>query len=164
MVAGLIISDSLPLRLIDRQFIDLRGNYESGLSDLLSVLESHLGPFKKSPEFVDDLIAKAIRARLVHDYRESNALVEQFEVLDCEIASSGYSFWRKIESSLDTNFAESIPAHLKIKEFTRLLDDDLYGDDEAYEWTLEVHGEDSHLNLIDYVTYELHPTFRDRIQ
>jgi TIR domain len=95
-IVPLLFSDNLPLRIVDLQFIDFRDNFEAGLSDLLSAISGHTGPLRSSAEATDRLIARAIRARLRGDLREANALVEQFVGIDIELASSAYTFWRKL--------------------------------------------------------------------
>ncbi len=163
-ILPLLFSDSLPLRIVDRQFVDFRDRFESGLSDLLLTLSDHVGPLRSSPEFIDRLIARAIRARLKGDMREANALVEQFVGNDCELASSGYTFWRKLETALDSDLAATIGPHLVVKEKTSQMSQREYDDRDAFLWTLELHGGDNHLAMIDAVVYTLHPTFPDRTQ
>ena len=163
-ILPLLCSDSLPLRIVDRQFVDFRDSFEAGLSDLLSALADHLGPLRPSREVIDSLIARAIRARLGGDIREANALVEQFVGADSELAANGYSFWRKLESALDTNLAETVAPQLVIKETTSRMGRSEYDDRDAYLWALELHGADEYLDSIDAVVYTLHPTFPNPIQ
>jgi hypothetical protein len=163
-ILPLLFSDNLPLRIIDRQFVDFRDRLESGLSDLLSSVSVHVGPLRSSPEAIDRLIAKAIRARLNGDMREANALVEQFVGHESELASSGYTFWRKLESALASDLAGSVGPHLVVKEEASRMGPDQYDDRDAFVWALEIHGADKHLDLIDAVVYTLHPTFPDHTQ
>jgi hypothetical protein len=151
------------LRIVDRQFVDFRDRFEAGLSDLLSALADHMGPLRRTREVIDRLIAQAIRARLNGDIREANALVEQFVGGDSELASSGYFFWRKLQTALDTNLADTVGPQLVVKEATRIMTHH-YPGRTAHEWTLELHGPDDILDSIDAVVYTLHPTFRNLIQ
>jgi len=163
-ILPLLYSDSLPLRIVDLQFIDFRGNFEAGLSDFLSSLKEYMGPLRHSRESIDNNIAKAIRARLNDDIREANALIEQIVGPESELASSSYTFWRKLQSSMETNLANSVGPQLIIKETTNILADEQYDDRKAYEWTLELHSADDDLKSIDAVVYTLHPTFNNPIQ
>lgn len=163
-ILPLLFSDNLPLRIVDRQFIDFRGEFEAGISDLFSALSDHIGPLQTSTEEVDRLIAKAIRARLRGDIRESNSLVEQFVGNDCDLAATGYAFWRKLESSLATDLASTVGSHLVVMEQTSRMSGREYEDRDAFMWTIEIHGSDHDLALIDAVVYTVHPTFDNRIQ
>jgi len=160
----LFFSDTLPLRIVDRQFVDFRDDFEAGLSDLFSALSVQIGPLQSSPEVIDRLIARAIRARLKGEIREANALVEQFVGDDSELASNGYTFWRKLESALATDLAATAGPHLVVKEKTNKMDPGQYKDRDAFLWALEIHGADDHLDIIDAVVYTLHPTFSNRTQ
>jgi len=163
-ILPLLFSDSLPLRIVDRQFVDFRDRFEAGLSDLLSSLSDHVGPLRSSPDVIDRLIAKAIRARLKGELREAKALVEQFVGNDSELASNGYTFWRKLESALATNLAATVGPQLVINEETSRMSPGQYQDRDAFVWTVELHGADTDLDLIDAVVYTLHPTFSNRTQ
>jgi len=164
VILPLLFSDNLPLRIVDRQFIDFRGSFEAGLSDLLSALSKYLGPILRSREETDSLIAKAIRYRIHGDIRAANAIVEQFVGQDSELASSGYVFWRKLHSSLDTDFAEVMGSQLLVRESTKVMENSPYGNRPGYDWCLELHGPNDALDAIDAVTYTLHPTFPNPIQ
>lgn len=159
-IVPLLLSGTLPLRLIDRQFIDFRGGFDAGVADLLSALAVYFGPVRRSHEAVDRLIAMAIRAHISGDIRAANALVEQFVGPESDLASSGYSFWRKLQATLDTNLAESVGPRLSVMETTRRIRDDDYPDGTGYEWTLEIKGASDELDTIDSVRYTLHPTFQ----
>jgi len=163
-ILPLLFSDNLPLRIVDRQFVDFRGEFEAGISDLFAALADHVGPLQTSTAEVDRLIAKAIRARLRGDIREANSIVEQFVGKDCDLAASSYTFWRKLESSLATDLASSVGSHLVVMEQTSKMNGREYEDRDAFVWTLEIHGSDHDLALIDAVVYTLHPTFHNRIQ
>jgi hypothetical protein len=163
-IVPLLFSDNLPLRIVDLQFIDFRDNFEAGLSDLLSAISGHTGPLRSSAEATDRLIARAIRARLRGDLREANALVEQFVGIDIELASSAYTFWRKLESALASDLAGSVGPRLYIRENTSQMSTGQYKDRNAFLWALEIHGADKDLEMIDAVVYTLHPTFDNRIQ
>jgi len=164
-ILPLLCSDALPLRVIDRQFIDFRDNFEAGLSDLFTALASHIGPLRLSTGAVDTLIAKAIRARLREDIRTANALVEQVVRADNELASTGYVFWRKLQTVLDTDCAKAAGPELIVRETTTRLRSSDYEDGRgAYEWALELHGPAHHLSAIDVVVYTLDPTFDVQVQ
>ena len=50
--------------------------------------------------------------------------------------------------------------HHLIEESVKPLDETLYDNNqEAFEWNLHINVTDSALDQIDYVRYELHPTF-----
>ena len=159
-----LLSGSLPLRLIDLQFIDFRGGFDAGVADLLSALTVYFGPVRRSHEAVDRLIATAIRAHISGDIRAANALVEQFVGPESDLASSSYWFWRKLQSTLETNFAESVGPRLSVMETTRRIRDNDYPDGIGYEWTLEIKGASDELDTIDSVRYTLHPTFQSSPQ
>jgi len=163
-ILPLLFSDSLPLRIVDRQFVDFRDKFEAGLSDLLSAISDYTGPLGISAEVTDRLIARAIRARLRGDLRESNALVEQFVGNDSELASSAYTFWRKLESALTSDFAAIVGPHLFIKENTSRMSPGQYDDRDAFLWAVEIHGTDKDLDKIDAVVYTVHPTFDNQTQ
>ena len=163
-IIPLLFSSCLPLRIVDRQFVDFRDDFEVGLSDLLSALSDQIGPLRSSPEIVDRLIARAIRARLKGDIREANALVEQFVGNDSELASSGYTFWRKLESALATDLASTVGPHLVVKEESSTINPSQYVGRDTFSWALEIHGADNHLDMIDAVVYTLHPTFSPQSQ
>jgi hypothetical protein len=160
-----LVSETLPLRLVDRQFLDFRGSFEAGFSDLITAIGEHLGPMSPSSEVVDGLIAKAVRARLGGDIRTANALVEQIVGLESNLASSGYAFWWKLQSSLSTDLAGSSVSDLRIRETAVCLKENHPDEDhDWFRWTLEIHGTPEALDSIDSVEYRLHPSFLARLQ
>jgi hypothetical protein len=163
-ILPILWSDSPPLRIVDRQFVDFRESFEAGLSDLLAALAAYLGPVRPSRETVDSLIARAIRARLSGKIHEANALVEQFVGPESGLAENGQSFWRKLETALASNFAETVAPRLTIREVTSRANSSQYQDRVAFEWALEIHGADECLDFIEAVVYTLHPTFENRTQ
>jgi len=157
-IVPLLLSGAPPLRFIDRQFIDFRGGFDAGVADLVAALTVYFGPFRRSQEAVDRLIAKAVRALISGDIRAANALVEQFVGPESDLASTGYSLWRKLQAALTTNLAESVGPRLSLLETTRQLPEH-YPDRMGYEWTLEIKGASDELDTIASVIYTLHPTF-----
>lgn len=163
-IIPLLVSDRLPLRVIDRQFVDFRGAFSAGMADFLAALAKHISLPRLSQGAADRLIAAAIRARIRGDVRASNALVEQLIRGDDSLAASGYAFWRKLESALSTDFAKAAAHLLSIKEVSRRLPKTQYPGRRTYEWSVEILAPDDTLDAIDAVVYTLHPTFRDPVQ
>ncbi len=163
-IVPVLLSDSLPLRIIDRQFVDFRKSFETGFADLLSTVSQYFGELKPKSDDVDILIASAIKERLKGNIQESNALVEQFVGPNSGLASDGYWFWRKLLEVIDTNYAEKYLNQLTIHENTVLSKKQDYKDTSSYKWSIELHGSSEVLGLVDSVVYTLHPTFRNPIQ
>lgn len=163
-IVPILLSDSLPLRLIDRQFVDFRESFETGITDLLATLSEYFGELKLDSAEIDILIAKAIKERLKGNIKESNALVEQFVGPNSELATDGYWFWTKLREAVSTNYAEKYKGKLFVFEETAICSEQVYDDCMSFEWSIELHGESKALDAIDSVVYTLHPTFKSPVQ
>lgn len=163
-IVPVLLSDSLPLRIVDRQFVDFRESFETGFADLLETLSNHVGRLETTPEEVDALIANAVRERLSGNIRASNAFVEQFVGPNSDLATDGYWFWRKLHEAINTNHAETITPKLWIKETTHPCSEEETENSDYFRWRLELHGTPDELDVVDSVVYTLHPTFPSPVQ
>ena len=86
-----------------------------------------------------------------------------FAVVSAEVLQKLGGDYACLVSDLATDMACTLGYSLIIKEKTKLLDENRYENEGTYEWLLEIHGPKDVLNLIDTVTYKLHPTFQPQV-
>jgi hypothetical protein len=160
----LMIQGELPLRLLNLHYIDFQGEYQGGLRDLLEVLKSIMDPTEKHKGEVDRLIGQAIREYLVGSYPKANSLIGQVLTLDPAVAPTVQEFWTKLGKAPKTNFSQEYLHKIDVIEYARVSEIKYENSATAYEWSLELKASDEIMNLVDFVEYQLHPTFSPQIQ
>jgi hypothetical protein len=159
-----LLEGELPLRLLNVHYIDFQGDFEGGLRDLLDTLNQYMKPQDRARDEANFLIGEAVRARLSGDYVTANNLMGQVLALQPGLAVSVEAFWKQVAEELQTDYAAQLQQRIAqgeqiITEATRLLEQSPYGDQAAYEWSVYVNADDATLDRIDYVQYQLHPSF-----
>lgn len=162
----ILLVGELPFRLLNLHYIDFRGDFEGGFLDLLDSLKKHLQPQDKTHDSVNQLIGEAIRARLAGDISSANTFIGQALAIEAGLAPAIDAFWSRLTQESHSDYAAQLRKQMAagkqfIVEQTRLLDSTLYGDDDTYEWSLFVDADDTLLDQIEYVQYQLHPTFTE---
>ena len=161
----LFLDGELPLRLLNLHFVDFQGDFEGGFRDLLEALNKHLKPQDKTRTAVNQLLGEALRAQLDGDITTAGNFVGQALAIDPDLAENVESFWDKLNYKPTTQYATVLQSKLDngidlIEEEVKMVDETLYGNDqETFEWSLRINITDQVLDQIDYVRYELHPTF-----
>ncbi len=155
-----LIQGELPLRLLELQYVDFRGEYEGGFRDLLEALQLHLKPEAYNEEAVNQLIGAAVRAYLAGENTHANNLTEQIVILDAKLAERLVNLWQHLGSRVATAQAANASMNLiKTVEFARKTADFKYDDQVAYEWEVALDAPAQIIEQIEFVNYRLHPTF-----
>ncbi len=161
----LFLAGELPLRLLNLHFVDFQGDFEGGFRDLLEALKKYLEPQDKTRTAVNQLLGEAVRAQLDGDRTTARNFVGQALAIQPDLADTIESFWDNLNPTPTTQYAMVLESQLDngdelIEESVKPLDEKLYDNNqEAFEWNLHVNVTDSVLDQIDFVRYELHPTF-----
>jgi len=161
----IFLDGELPLRLLNLHFVDFQGDFEGGFRDLLEALKKHLEPQDKTRTAVNQLLGEAVRSQLGGELTTARNFVGQALAIQPDLSETIEAFWDNLNPTPTTQYATVLQSQLDkgnqlIKESVKPVDDDLYGNDqEAFEWNLRINVTDSVLDQIDYVRYELHPTF-----
>ena len=161
----LFLDGELPLRLLNLHFVDFQGDFEGGFRDLLEALKKYLEPQDKTRTAVNQLLGEAVRSQLDGDVTTARNFVGQALAIQPDLADNIEVFWKKLNPIPTTQYATVLQSQLDkghhlIEESVKPLDETLYDNNqEAFEWNLHINVTDSALDQIDYVRYELHPTF-----
>ena len=161
----IFLDGELPLRLLNLHFVDFQGDFEGGFRDLLEALKKHLEPQDKTRTAVNQLLGEAVRSQLGGELTTARNFVGQALAIQPDLSETIEAFWDNLNPTPTTQYATVLQSQLDkgnqlIKESVKPVDDDLYGNDqEAFEWNSRINVTDSVLDQIDYVRYELHPTF-----
>jgi len=161
----LFLDGELPLRLLNLHFVDFQGDFEGGFRDLLEALKKHLEPQDKTRTAVNQLLGEAVRSQLDRDVTTARNFVGQALAIQPDLADTVESLWNNLNPTQTTQYATVLQSKLDagiqlIQESVKPLDETLYDNDqETFEWNLHINVMDSVLDQIDYVRYELHPTF-----
>jgi len=161
----LFLDGELPLRLLNLHFIDFQGDFEGGFRDLLEALNKHLKPQDKTRTAVNQLLGEAVRAQLDGDVTTARNFVGQALAIQPDLSETVESFWDNLNPTPITQYATVLQSKLDngielIEEAVKQVDQQLYGNDHpTFEWRLHVNVTDTILDQIDYVRYELHPTY-----
>lgn len=161
-----ILEGQLPLRLLNLQYVDFRGEYEGGMRDLLEILKDHLLPHAHSNERARQLIGEGILDYIGGgDYTKAENLIAQALTLSTDLDNwSPDQFWNALRSSASTHFASLFRDQMRVLERTVKVDQSRYPDRGTYNWSLELSAPDDVLAKVAYVNYGLHPTFTPRNQ
>jgi hypothetical protein len=161
-----LINGELPLRLLNVHYVDFKGEYEGGFRDLLEALKKQIEPQDRKHDEANRLVGEGIRFHFSHDYSKANSLIGQAIIIDPQIAQTVEAFWEMIKRDQQTNWASEFITQIQIKEQAKLDEKDVYAASamrnvDYYRWTVEIAASDDILNKIDYVHYQLHPTYRN---
>jgi hypothetical protein len=161
----IFLDGELPLRLLNLHFVDFQGEFEGGFRDLLEALKKYLEPQDKTRTAVNQLLGEAVRSQLAGDVTTARNYVGQALAIQPDLSETIEAFWENLNPTPTTQYATVLQNQLDkgnhlIEEAVKPVDQKLYGNDqEAFEWNLRVNVMDNVLDQIDYVRYELHPTF-----
>lgn len=154
----------LPFRLLNVHYVDFQGNYEGGFKDLLLAIKDFVHPQEMQREEVNRLLGAGIRAHLGGKHDDANGLIGQALALDEDIAPSVELFWQSLLSHPTGNLAASLMPHIRVVERTQEMPRAKENDPRYWLWNIGLDATDEILNQIDYVQYQLHPTFANPIQ
>lgn len=165
----ILFSDELPLRLLNLQYVDFRGQYAGGFRDLLAAMKTFVEPKIARKVDAGQLLGEGILAHLNNNYPVSNSLIGQVLVLRPDIAPSVDAFWDKLCEWPRTNFAERWMKDIVIRERATIIKEDVYSKQadatvDWYAWEIQIDNDENLLQKIDYVQYRLHETFANPIQ
>jgi TIR domain/YEATS family len=159
----ILLEGELPLRLLDIQFVDFRGDYEGGLRDLMEVLQDHMSPEQKNQSEIDRLIGAGIRAYLSGDISSANSLIGQAATMGNDIADKLNEFWQHLLEDRKADMAADLMGSIAILEKAKAAGKFANGNT-RFEWSVEVDSPDAVLDQIDHVKYELHESFAVPVQ
>jgi TIR domain-containing protein/pYEATS domain-containing protein involved in immunity len=154
----ILIEGELPLRLLDIQFVDFRGDYDGGLRDLMEVLQDHMSPEQKNQNEIDRLIGAGIRAYLKGDISSANNLIGQAALIGNDIADKLNNFWQQLMENREADLSTDLMGKISILEKAKQAGKFANGNT-RFEWSVEVVAPDDALDQIDHVKYELHESF-----
>lgn len=155
-----LLDDDLPLRLLDLHYIDFRGNYDGGLRDLLAVIQARLTPKVKDDSDLDHLIGLGVRRYLEGDYPTANSIIGQVSLLSADLGDQLLGMWQLLsDAHQGAPLAEQYLDKIKIIEHAKISTEHVYPNQDTYEWSVELQTLPPILEKIDYVQYQLHPTF-----
>ena len=162
----IMLNDDMPLRLLDLQYIDFRGDYSGGLRDLLAVLQTQIKTHDSDESEINRLIGSGVLAYFAADGIGARNQFDQVSILqpDLEQQLSQLDNWLRTQygaDETDTKIAEQV-GQLSILEKSRILPDQRYGNDTTIGWSLELDEEEATLSKVEFVKYILHPTFQQR--
>ena len=158
----------MPLRLIDRQYIDFRGEYEGGLRDLFEVLKKRLGTRDRHTSEIDRMLGSGVRFRLLGNLDQANVVISQALALSPSIAETPLAFWDRLSGFSAAEFrsgslSTKYRPQLKIAERTKYVGRYSDGKDQ-YQWTIWLAVPKKVLSDVEYVRYTLHETFSEPVQ
>ncbi len=159
----ILLEGELPLRLLDIQFVDFRGDYDGGLRDLMEVLQDHMSPEQKNQSEIDRLIGSGIRAYLNGDISSANSLIGQAATMGNDIADKLNELWQHLIGDREEDLATDLMGSISILEKAKAAGKFANGNT-RYEWSVEVEAPDAVLDQIDHVKYELHESFAVPVQ
>lgn len=154
----ILIEGELPLRLLDIQFVDFRGDYEGGLRDLMEVLQEHMSPEQKNQNEIDRLVGAGIRAYLDGDIASANSLIGQAAAMGNDITDQLNEFWQHLIENRDEDLATDLMAKIEILEIAKAAGKFANGNT-RFEWSVEVDAPETILDQIDHIKYGLHESF-----
>lgn len=161
----ILLNGELPFRLLNLHYIDFQGEFEGGFRDLLEALNKHLEPQDKTREAVNQLLGEAIRAQLSGDVTTARNFVGQALAIQPDLSTDIETFWHNLLQTPQTNYGQLVRNQIEnlpdlIQEHVRAVRQTIYDDDrQTFEWFITVNASDDILDQIDYVQYDLHPTF-----
>ena len=161
----ILLAGELPFRLLNVHYIDFQGDFEGGVRDLLEAINKHLQPQDKTREAVNQLLGEAVRAQLQGDGSTARNFVGQALAIQPDLADSVEAFWDQLIQEPKTDYASILQNQLDdgvelIEDIVKPLDKNLYDDQrQVFEWNLRINAKNDVLDQIEYVRYELHPTF-----
>lgn len=161
----ILLDGDLPFRLLNLHYIDFQGEFEGGFLDLLEALNKHLEPRDKTREAVNHLLGEAIRAQLDSDVSTARNFVGQALAIQPDLSDNPDTFWDNLIQSPKTHDADLVQQQLDaglpiVAQQVRRVSPNPYGEKhQAYVWKMYLQLDDTILDKIDYVQYNLHPTF-----
>lgn len=156
-----LIEGALPFRLLNLQYVDFRGGFEAGFSDLLTALRPLAEPRLRDQFEADQLVGGAVRARLESEYARADHLLAQAQALDPAFLPEIGSLWEKIGQECSVSFDLG---QFAIRENTRKVTPSRYKNHDTYQWSISLEGPAELMDLIDHVEYRLHPSFPKQTQ
>jgi hypothetical protein len=160
-----LLSGELPLRLLNVQYIDFRGDFEGGFRDLLAALSRTDEVLLQTDQKVITLLGRAVQARLAGDFSTANSLIGQALLLNPDLSASAGDFWKHL-SMTDAQHVENALRKLidsgvqLIREESVLSRESIYPDGRpTIEWSVSIDADPAILDKIDYVKYQLHESF-----
>lgn len=161
----LYLSGVMPLRVIDLQYVDFRGDFDGGLDDLLHSMAIHASPVDQEGIAVDKLLGRAVRARIARNMAAANNLINQALSVEPDMARSVQDFWFKLREPETRPMCEDYASRIGLVENTEVLKENRYKDRaKTYRWKVRIDAEHEVLSKLEYVRYILHPTFKAREQ
>ncbi|MEO0373101.1 MAG: TIR domain-containing protein [Cyanobacteria bacterium P01_A01_bin.17] len=158
-----LLSGELPFRIINLQFVDFRGTFDGGFSELIDALQSHAEPHPRNEYDADLLLGVSVRARLAGNVLKSDMLLKEAAAIDETLEASKDDFWARLGGTFKHFQLERL-GKLEFVETTAEADDEVYEDRPAFAWSVALDGPPDILDLIDHVSYKLHPTFTPQTQ
>jgi len=158
-----LLEGEVPFRLLNLQCVDFRAGMEAGYPDLLRALKPLAAPTPRNRYEADQIMGQAIRARLQGNFALANQMLARAQAIDSayEPKSAKLSFWEILGRDKSAPYSVE---ELTIIENTSKLRPSPYPNDEGYEWSLSLAGPPELMDMIDHVTYKLHPTFSPQQQ
>lgn len=162
----LLIEGELPLRLLNVQYVDFRGNYEGGFTDLLESLQVSITPEHGLQEEVNKLLGAGIQAHLLGKTQDANGLISQALTLQPAIAASLEDFWHKLQQVEPTALAPRYMAQIKTRERSKYYGKlpELQNNLDYYTFQISLDAPRDALDKIDFVKYILHESFNRPFQ
>lgn len=162
----ILVEGELPLRLLNVQYVDFRGNYEGGFTDLLESLQGSINPEHGLQEEVNKLLGAGVRAHLLGQTLDANGLISQALTLQPAIAASLEDFWRKLQQVEQTTLAAQYMGQIKTRERSKHYGKlpELNNDLDYYTFQISLDAPQAVLDKIDFVKYTLHESFNRPFQ
>lgn len=162
----ILLEGELPLRLLNVQYVDFRGNYEGGFTDLLESIQGSINPEEGLQEEVNKLLGAGIRAHLLGQMLDANGLISQALTLQPTIAASLEEFWGKLQqverTTLTSQYMEQITTRERSRYYGKLPE--LKNDLDYYTFEIALDAPQAVLDKIDFVKYILHESFNKPFQ
>ena len=134
--------------------------------DLIRILKNHITVALVQEVDIDKILGAGIRAYLAGDYARANTLFSQAFTIESNLCNSLEVFWNKMRESKSTGLADNLMNQITIlekhEEFSLPKHDDRKGN--FFDWSVEISAPDEVLDLVDFVQYELHHTFKQPVQ
>lgn len=151
-VIPVLLEGTLPLELVDRQFVDGRVAIAEYGVDLLAAVATHLAPAAMD-EAVDRLLGGVVRAQLARDGAAAAARYREAASLDAALPRTVAELWAQVASA-----PEAVVVGLGDILFVERSESvaSLYEDGRStYRWSIHIEAAPQVLERISHVRYDL---------
>jgi hypothetical protein len=157
-----LLEGELPLRLLELQYVDFRGDHSGGMRDLFDIVHTQLVTDKIDIDQLDRLVGAGLRAYMEEDYPTANNLIGQVTILSPDFGKRLSDLWKLLSAGQQTaKFADKLMPDIAIREWAQISQKQSHQQGTTYEWSLELVAYDETIERIDFVKYYLHPTFEN---